>query len=378
MIPGLRKRGRYPFIAREFVGGFTLVELLVVIGIIAILVGVLLPALNKARASAQEVQSASNLRQFGFGFQIYADANKGFLPQDGPDGSAKSGTTKLIGRATPNSPSIDPSSGSYVPTGIADPCLWYNAIPPLVNNRSYSSMIEDYQNGHQGELPTYGANSIWVCPAAQEVDSLAGTGATVPGEVSSSTTPEVWTGNSLTPGTGVGNYFALWGTNPQPPTNRYQPQLYPFYMCYVMNSKLFTTLASGQIINHVKLAQLRPGSDVVLMTEKVISYGEYSQSFAPTVFKYFTNYGISPGSMNIGTQGYVNDMGQPKACNTRFTTRHRQGGNLLFADGHVAWFAWSQVQGLVDPLTNKVLNINRPDNHVIWDPYGAVQNGSSD
>src|ERR1700728_1498739 len=105
-----REKGRGGF---TLVAGFTLVELLVVIGIIAILVGVLLPALNKARASAQEVQSASNLRQFGFGFQIYADANHGFLPQDGPDGSAKSGFSKLIGRPTPNTPAYDPSSGQY-------------------------------------------------------------------------------------------------------------------------------------------------------------------------------------------------------------------------------------------------------------------------
>ena len=63
---------------------FTLVELLVVIGIVALLLAILLPVLNRARESARSTVCLSNLRQIGTAMVMYCNQNRGKLPRQSP------------------------------------------------------------------------------------------------------------------------------------------------------------------------------------------------------------------------------------------------------------------------------------------------------
>ena len=97
--------------------GFSIVELLVVIGIISLLISLLLPALRAARENAKTVTCASQLRQLGMAFTMYANEHGGWLPdwsgwQVYPDGSSPYDSPGL-GWVEKMAPYLSPTSPVY-------------------------------------------------------------------------------------------------------------------------------------------------------------------------------------------------------------------------------------------------------------------------
>jgi prepilin-type processing-associated H-X9-DG protein len=106
-----------------------LIELLVTIAIIAILLGLIIPALNQAKAKTRSIVCLNNLKQWGYAMNLYANDNDDFLPPEG--------------------------TGSSISAQTA----WYVALPKQIGMGSY------YDNPWYTNAKAPLGVSIWICPS---------------------------------------------------------------------------------------------------------------------------------------------------------------------------------------------------------------------
>jgi prepilin-type N-terminal cleavage/methylation domain-containing protein len=254
--------------------GFTLIELLVVIAIIAILIGLLLPAVQKVRMAAARIKSANNLKQLGLAFHTYNDAMGSLPPSFG-----------WRPKLTANGP---PSNGVY---GSG----FYHILPYIEQQNLYQSGYGTYSFYYGGGNPTsWNYSYTYPDPTYGYQFSEIITYGNADSTVTYTSPYQAWFGGSTVWQKGAPAVLVA----PLDPSNGYNPS---YYSSYSMNQTVF---AANLAIQNIKDGT----SNTILLAEAygycyngtyrigywTFDYGDYSYSFTYT-YHWTGSYYVSNG-----------------------------------------------------------------------------------
>ena len=281
---------------RKQIKAFTLVELLVVVGIIALLVSILLPALNKARAAAQAVQCSSNMKQLALAVTMYATDNNGWYPSN--DCTLPNPNNAAAAKAFP----------------------WYtdDLVGKYVNNRT------------KRVGPDYVSTRVYFCPSVMYVVTSA--------------QPGYWGAGNMGIGYNASNSIR----------NNY---LYYRYPNVLASDPSYAAAEAGLAANNRLVARqgkIRQSAGFLLFTD--VSGGTTSE--ASNKFIQMYNGCARTGVAIAGTpyQG-TSPVYTTNPAGDAVSYRHGQNANVAFLDGHVSAYRSSMKDDL-QPDTHKNTGIH--------------------
>ena len=196
-----------------------------------------------------------------------------------------------------------------------EPTSWFNAMPAYGGLPSFFDLL-NLNNAHPGAMPRSGSHSIFVCPTAAPAQGAG------PGDLVDD------------------GYFDMFGQDAAGNSTREKT-----YWCYGFNTQLDNGIENRNTPPtyhvYISMPQIPSPPLTILLAEKIMRADE-----------------LSPA--------YTSNVAQSIVSWREFTTRHNNGGNLLFLDNHVEWFSRPFVSNFSP--TN---DYNR-SGAIIWNPGGAA------